>query len=45
VIGLQFHLETTPETADQIIQPCRRELVAGEYIQTEQTLRAVPDDV
>ena len=45
VIGLQFHLETTPETADQIIQHCRRELVAGEYIQTEQALRAVPDDV
>lgn len=44
VIGLQFHLETTPETADQLIQHCRGELVAGKYIQTEQSLRAVPDD-
>ncbi len=41
-IGLQFHLETTPETAGQIIQHCRSELVAGEYIQTEQELRATP---
>jgi GMP synthase-like glutamine amidotransferase len=44
VIGLQFHLETTPESADQLIRHCRDELVAGEYIQTEQALRAVPDD-
>jgi GMP synthase-like glutamine amidotransferase len=42
VIGLQFHLETTPETADQLIRHCREELVAGEYIQTEQALRSVP---
>ena len=44
VIGLQFHLETTPETSDQLIQHCRDELVAGEYIQTEQALRSVPAD-
>jgi GMP synthase-like glutamine amidotransferase len=44
VIGLQFHLETTPETADQLIRHCRGELVAGEYIQTEQTLLSVPDE-
>jgi GMP synthase-like glutamine amidotransferase len=44
VIGLQFHLETTPATADQLIQHCRDELVAGEYIQTEQALRATPHD-
>jgi len=42
VIGLQFHLETTPETADQLIRHCREELVTGEYIQTEQALRSVP---
>jgi GMP synthase-like glutamine amidotransferase len=44
VIGLQFHLETTPQTAGQLIQHCRDELVAGEYIQTEPALRAAPDD-
>jgi GMP synthase-like glutamine amidotransferase len=43
VIGLQFHLETTPETVDQIIQYCRHDLVDGEYVQTEPFLRAVPD--
>jgi GMP synthase-like glutamine amidotransferase len=43
VVGLQFHLEATPETADQIIQHCRSELADGEYIQTERALRAVPD--
>jgi GMP synthase-like glutamine amidotransferase len=43
VIGLQFHLEATPETVDQIIQHCRRDLVDGEYVQTEPFLRAVPD--
>lgn len=42
VIGLQFHLEATPGSVDQIIQHCRSELVAGEYVQTEQALRAVP---
>jgi len=44
VIGLQFHLETTPQTADQLIRHCRDERVVGEYIQTEQALRAAPND-
>lgn len=43
VIGLQFHLETTPKTADLIIQNCRAQLVDGAYIQTEQAMRAAPD--
>jgi len=43
-IGLQFHLETTPETADQIIRHCRDDLVPGEYVQNEAVLRAVPDE-
>jgi GMP synthase-like glutamine amidotransferase len=42
VVALQFHLETTPESADLLIRHCRSELAAGEYIQTEQALRAVP---
>ena len=29
VIGLQFHLETTPDSALAIVSNCRRELVAG----------------
>ena len=38
VIGLQFHLETTPESARSIVANCRDELVEGEYIQTEQDI-------
>jgi GMP synthase-like glutamine amidotransferase len=41
VIGLQFHLETTPDSADAIITHCRDELVAGEFVQTEGVMRAV----
>lgn len=42
-IGLQFHLETTPESADAIITHCRDELVPGAFVQSEQALRAVPE--
>ena len=35
VIGLQFHLETTPVSAQALVTNCRDELVAGEYIQSE----------
>jgi len=40
-IGLQFHLETTPESADAIITHCGQELLASEYIQAEETMRTV----
>lgn len=35
VIGLQFHLETTPISAQTIVENCINELVDGEYIQSE----------
>jgi len=35
VIGLQFHLETTPLSAQAIVENCRDELVESEYIQSE----------
>ena len=35
VIGLQFHLETTPGLAGAMVNNCSNELVAGEFIQTE----------
>lgn len=35
VIGLQFHLETTPISAQALVEHCRDELVKGEFIQTE----------
>lgn len=40
VIGLQFHLETTPDTANLIIDNCRDELVEGPWIQSEERIRA-----
>ncbi len=40
VIGLQFHLETTPESLRQMVSHCRAELSPAEYVQTEATLLA-----
>ncbi|MEW8155582.1 MAG: amidotransferase, partial [Candidatus Thiodiazotropha endolucinida] len=42
VIGLQFHLETTPASAQAIVENCRDELVEGEYIQTAKEILSVP---
>ncbi|MEW6669401.1 MAG: gamma-glutamyl-gamma-aminobutyrate hydrolase family protein [Thermodesulfobacteriota bacterium] len=42
VMGLQFHLETTPESALALVENCREELVPGPYVQAEAELRAVP---
>jgi len=42
VMGLQFHLETTPTAADAILTHCRHELVDGPYIQAEAVIRSVP---
>jgi GMP synthase-like glutamine amidotransferase len=38
VIGLQFHLEITPESAWEIVSNCRDELVPSKYIQTEEEI-------
>jgi GMP synthase-like glutamine amidotransferase len=43
IIGLQFHLETTPRSARQIISNCRDELVPSRYVQTEPELLSVSD--
>jgi GMP synthase-like glutamine amidotransferase len=41
-IGLQFHLETTPESARALIENARAELVPGPFIQSEADLLAAP---
>ena len=41
-IGLQFHLETTPDSAQALIDNARAELVPAPYVQSEAALRAVP---
>ena len=38
VIGLQFHLETTPESAMQIVSNCRDELISSRYVQSEEEI-------
>jgi GMP synthase-like glutamine amidotransferase len=35
IVGLQYHLETTPESVEALIQHCRHELVKAPYVQTE----------
>lgn len=35
VIGLQFHLEITPESARELVAHCRQDLVPSKYVQTE----------
>ena len=43
-IGLQFHLETTAESAQEIVSHCRAELSPSRYVQSETTiLSATPD--
>jgi GMP synthase-like glutamine amidotransferase len=42
VIGLQFHLDTTMESASALLENCGDDLVSGPYIQSERTLRSVP---
>ncbi|HET6514796.1 MAG TPA: type 1 glutamine amidotransferase [Thermodesulfovibrionales bacterium] len=41
VIGLQFHLETTPQSAIAILDNCREELIPGPFVQSEAALLAV----
>jgi GMP synthase-like glutamine amidotransferase len=45
VIGLQFHLETTPGSAQAIVDNCRGELVNGDYIQTEKNILSAPKEL
>lgn len=43
VIGLQFHLETTPDSAMAMIAHCGDELIEGPFVQSAVTLQAVDD--
>lgn len=44
VIGLQFHLETTPASAKAIVEHCRDELVEGKYVQSEEEILSAPEE-
>jgi len=41
VIGLQFHLEATPQSVIAILENCRDELIAGPFVQRETDLLSV----
>jgi GMP synthase-like glutamine amidotransferase len=43
VIGLQFHLETTPYNASALVENFRDELVEAPYIQSENEILSAPD--
>jgi len=45
VIGLQFHLENTPEATREIVSHCRNELVTAQYIQTEEEILSAKPDI
>ena len=40
VIGLQCHLETTPEAARALVTNCRADLAAGPYVQSADAILA-----
>jgi GMP synthase-like glutamine amidotransferase len=44
VIGLQFHLETTPLSAQAIVSHCRAELTPAQYIQGETAILAAASE-
>ena len=41
VIGLQFHLEMTPESARSLVSNCREELLPARYVQSEAAILEV----
>ncbi len=41
-IGLQFHLETTPEGARDLVAKCRHELVPAKFVQSDETILSAP---
>jgi hypothetical protein len=42
VIGLQFHLESTPSSAGAIVEHCANEFAPGPYVQDAARLRETP---
>jgi GMP synthase-like glutamine amidotransferase len=44
VIGLQFHLETTPASAQEIVSYCRAELLPSKYVQSETAILAAASE-
>jgi GMP synthase-like glutamine amidotransferase len=43
VLGLQFHLESTPQSIDKLIQNCSDEITDAPYIQSTEKMRSLAD--
>jgi len=43
IIGLQFHLESTPESIENLLEHCGNELIPGQYIQSADGIRKESD--
>ena len=43
IVGLQYHMETTPESASALIDHCRHELVKAPYVQTVTDMQSQPN--
>lgn len=43
IVGLQFHLETTLESAASLIRECGNELAVGAFVQSAETIMAEPE--
>lgn len=41
VIGLQIHLETTPEAVELMIENCAADMIEGPYVQSPKTIREI----
>ena len=44
IIGLQFHLETTPKTARQFVSSGRSDLTPGKFVQSEEDILSAPEE-
>ena len=44
VVGLQFHLETTPESAREMVAHCRAELSPAPFVQSESDILSAPSE-
>jgi GMP synthase-like glutamine amidotransferase len=42
VLGLQFHLESTPASVRDIVRHCRNEIVPAKYVQSTDAMLSVP---
>jgi GMP synthase (glutamine-hydrolysing) len=43
VMGIQFHLESTKHSVNELVKNCGKEIVSGKYIQNKETMLSIPD--